>query len=554
MTDDATNVISIMGGGASSNANAVPKDAKSNNNTSTLSDQHHQLDQYEESPFDDASMSNLDALNLSSDSNSPNKKSQVATATKLKRMAFGQQSYMDQHRDYDQTLSQIPLNSTVTVDWVAPTPSPTRLVQKTGGSPDTRRPIGGEGFFTPTSTGAAAATTAFHTPGGSSSSSLKKPPPPSMRPPNTTPSTVSKHQQQVQGDPTHTAVHAPQFIRTPPPNISFPVPQQVLQNSTANFKHAIISSSNSMHSPVHNPNNQLITTPLVGSAAAAAAGATNKPLLIHKSPAADHQLDNSNSSYDDDDMIADFSSFHERPTDEVHSPHKKVPPLDLIHVSANSSSYSLRQSAHSYSNSSLKQPISGAPSLGSQSQLLAQKRLPSTTTNGSSSYPTLVNHTGAPQEGGGSSSIAATQNQRGGLYSRPPAPSISSLPAIHNSSPPLIAPVSSDALTLNLSNNNYIPQSSGGGGVVRSGATASSKAPVGSGGGRLPNIGNTPSMGGAAPPVVKETKNVKRNKAQLPTTLTHAKPTTGDWLNKRYIVNNYILLEILGTGSYGEVR
>ncbi len=28
----------------------------------------------------------------------------------------------------------------------------------------------------------------------------------------------------------------------------------------------------------------------------------------------------------------------------------------------------------------------------------------------------------------------------------------------------------------------------------------------------------------------------------------------GDWLNKRYIVNNYILLDILGEGSYAEVR
>lgn len=55
-------------------------------------------------------------------------------------------------------------------------------------------------------------------------------------------------------------------------------------------------------------------------------------------------------------------------------------------------------------------------------------------------------------------------------------------------------------------------------------------------------------------PVVKETKNVKRNRAQIPTQLAHALPTTGDWMNKRYIVNNYILLEILGTGSYGEVR
>jgi [calcium/calmodulin-dependent protein kinase] kinase len=53
---------------------------------------------------------------------------------------------------------------------------------------------------------------------------------------------------------------------------------------------------------------------------------------------------------------------------------------------------------------------------------------------------------------------------------------------------------------------------------------------------------------------VKETNDVKRNRVKLPPTMTHAKPTTGDWLKKRYIVNNYILLDTLGTGSYGEVR
>ena len=53
---------------------------------------------------------------------------------------------------------------------------------------------------------------------------------------------------------------------------------------------------------------------------------------------------------------------------------------------------------------------------------------------------------------------------------------------------------------------------------------------------------------------VKETRDVKRNRAQIPSALKHVKPTTGDWLKKRYIVNNYIMLDVLGTGSYGEVR
>jgi len=71
--------------------------------------------------------------------------------------------------------------------------------------------------------------------------------------------------------------------------------------------------------------------------------------------------------------------------------------------------------------------------------------------------------------------------------------------------------------------------------------------PVRGGGGGPPKISKNPHE-------VKETTEVQRNKAQLPQALTHAKPTTGDWLKKRYIVNNYILLDILGSGSYGEVR
>jgi hypothetical protein len=69
------------------------------------------------------------------------------------------------------------------------------------------------------------------------------------------------------------------------------------------------------------------------------------------------------------------------------------------------------------------------------------------------------------------------------------------------------------------------------------------------------NLNNARPPTSAAPvPAVKETKNVKRNRVQLPQNMSHAKPTTGDWLNKRYFVNNYILLDTLGVGSYGEVR
>jgi hypothetical protein len=55
-------------------------------------------------------------------------------------------------------------------------------------------------------------------------------------------------------------------------------------------------------------------------------------------------------------------------------------------------------------------------------------------------------------------------------------------------------------------------------------------------------------------PIVKETHAVKRNHASLPQQLIHASPVMGDWLKQRYLVNNYILLDTLGTGSYAEVR
>lgn len=63
------------------------------------------------------------------------------------------------------------------------------------------------------------------------------------------------------------------------------------------------------------------------------------------------------------------------------------------------------------------------------------------------------------------------------------------------------------------------------------------------------------TMGGkSTQQAVIETSDVKRNTVQLPSKFTHAKPTTGDWLKQRYIVNNYILLDTLGNGSYGTVR
>ena len=53
---------------------------------------------------------------------------------------------------------------------------------------------------------------------------------------------------------------------------------------------------------------------------------------------------------------------------------------------------------------------------------------------------------------------------------------------------------------------------------------------------------------------VVDTSRVSRRKASLPTEMAHPMPTSGDFLKKRYMVNNYILLDSVGTGSYADVR
>ena len=52
--------------------------------------------------------------------------------------------------------------------------------------------------------------------------------------------------------------------------------------------------------------------------------------------------------------------------------------------------------------------------------------------------------------------------------------------------------------------------------------------------------------------VVKDTHIVKRKNAVLPIQKPNA--VKGDWLTNRFVVNNYVLLNHLGKGSYGEVR
>ncbi|CAK4697109.1 hypothetical protein AeNC1_000014 [Aphanomyces euteiches] len=57
------------------------------------------------------------------------------------------------------------------------------------------------------------------------------------------------------------------------------------------------------------------------------------------------------------------------------------------------------------------------------------------------------------------------------------------------------------------------------------------------------------------PAGIRDTTVVKKKKAELPThNLPHPKPISGDWLNSRTMINNYIILETLGAGSYAEVK
>ena len=106
------------------------------------------------------------------------------------------------------------------------------------------------------------------------------------------------------------------------------------------------------------------------------------------------------------------------------------------------------------------------------------------------------------------------------------------------------------------------PPSSGGAFASRRAAPPSGPAPPsaatptpGAGIRKTSIVAQPPSrpFAGQSPHAVKETHVVKRERLNVPSVM-HAQPTGGDWLKKRYVVNNYILLTTLGTGSYGEVR
>ena len=63
----------------------------------------------------------------------------------------------------------------------------------------------------------------------------------------------------------------------------------------------------------------------------------------------------------------------------------------------------------------------------------------------------------------------------------------------------------------------------------------------------------TPVVSVPQPGIVKDTKQVKRKHTEMPKSAI-GKATHGTFVKNRYIVNNYIMLEVLGQGSYAEVR
>ena len=475
----------------------------------------------EDSPFDDIS-SNI----LGDDKMDGNQDKQVASATKLKRMAFGQQTYMDQQRDYDQTLNKLDLNKTGVVDWIEPsTISPGKgSPAKAPTTPSSIKPgkFADASFHSPLDTKASS----FTTPDGTKRPLNRKPPPPT-RPNNVLPGLQNPTQQVIQA-PSHTPVRA---MHAPPPNIALPMsPQSGMHLDHTHSSHSASFSSHSQHRPMpgkhdHNSSgSHLLPQYGPGHHATPLAQAGGPPPGLISRPFPTQQLDHMQSDVDDG-MIADFAR-----STKMENPKKPdfVPALSLsIALGGETPSRLQPRTAPQLS-------AGGTGVINKQAGLLAvSSPIPGAMMGQTQMQPPRQGLVGNTHSNSNSTNI-------GGAVGPGRGPNIgahaASAPASTAPSPMVMA-----------------PSGRPGPGQLQQ-ATPPSSAGAGPGGGK--RTGPAPVPHGAGPmsaPVVKETKNVKRNRAQIPTQLKHALPTTGDWMNKRYIVNNYILLEVLGTGSYGEV-
>lgn len=509
----------------------------------------------EKSPFDDiGTAGNILEHEIGSDDG---QHKAVASATKLKRMAFGQQTYMDQQRDYDHTLAKLDLNKSGVVDWVDPGSvekgSPSKNNGTPKGTPSTKMKF-------PDLSPTADAKSSASTPDGAKRVVSRKPPPPSVKP---SPSTsIQPGAQQVVQAPNRPLPHQQaQFFNRMSPNMgtdsSPPSNSSTLVDGLSGLQSAhghsfsqapqqkgVYAQPNHYHSE-----NQLVnravqpagaggglgaygaspTLSAGGNGGGPPAGLISRPFPGHHQPVT--QSMGATTTDPDDSMIADFSRSSVK-VDTFKKPDNV--PILIIH-NAVPSDASVRTKLPSVAGAVAGPPVQMKP--------------------GNMQQPVNPYLSPAVLGRGGNTPVSCGSTPAGSVH-RPQVMHHS--PAAHGAAPGLSG------------SGPGTPAAGAGPGPGSGMVTIQPVRPMTMGtSGAVPPSGIAPSPGsgmrpapapvphGAAmmtAPVVKETKNVKRNRAQIPTQLAHALPTTGDWMNKRYIVNNYILLEILGTGSYGEVR
>eukprot|EP00601_Ochromonadales_sp_CCMP2298_P002140 CAMPEP_0173170006 /NCGR_PEP_ID=MMETSP1141-20130122/1009_1 /TAXON_ID=483371 /ORGANISM="non described non described, Strain CCMP2298" /LENGTH=456 /DNA_ID=CAMNT_0014091875 /DNA_START=89 /DNA_END=1455 /DNA_ORIENTATION=- len=118
-----------MGGGASTSSTPTQKYEPEAIMEKMLEKDAYDARKFGASPFSPSPLDAPDVADAKTDT--------LVSAGKLKRMAFGQQTYMDQQRDYDSTLSKVEHNKSGTVNW-----SPPSSADKTSlGSPSRRKEL-----------------------------------------------------------------------------------------------------------------------------------------------------------------------------------------------------------------------------------------------------------------------------------------------------------------------------------------------------------------------------------------------------------------------------
>lgn len=518
-----------MGAGASTPRGPIdPAEAKNQNKLEPSNEV------FMASPFDDETMGSADLQGVAGSKN--------LSPARLKKLAMGLPTYKEVERDYNSTLDEIEFNKAQIADWIAPPQGfgdkkPERLVDdypygKTSSSAqkypqqDVRAAVGRGG-------GAAASgrSPAPIGPGG------RPRPPPPRRPSNPSPITVPSpiSTPAIIGGG-HTQLAASQMIIEAPsvlprPKAALDAPPAML--STSGIKHFQPVSVSGAAGALSTPGNWNPSA-AIKAGANAAASVDDRPSMTPPSSSTGRRHPSA--------RPLDAASPARPPTTTPSSPLPDAPKEPPPHIPVRPFPSQEEQDDNMYATFLGPRDMSPAPSARP------------------SNVPALVMGTSSPSKSTANSnsasiSAASALTPQGkppsGAKPAPPRPSLT--PGISGS---LTTPTSRSATF-----------------TVPAGSPKQGRPPtlnVGQAQGERtgivravdPTTGAVTKSTANAPPKpttknvheVKETTDVKRNRAQLPSLLTHAKPTTGDWLKKRYIVNNYILLDILGAGSYGEVR